>query len=213
MMEKWTDAISGWLIQNEVIEKEEREVYQYALYSAFISLFPLLMAMGFGMALGCVKQSILIVLPFAVIRKFSGGYHAKHAAVCLISSCMLLYLCLLLSFHVRSGWMLLCLTAGAGISLSCLSPIENENRLLDEAERSCYKRITRNLVLFFLLIAFLCSVFGFSQYGVCISIGLLLAAGLQLPFLWSVFKKTIFSKKQKNIDQTKQENVVWCKRD
>lgn len=111
------------------------------MYSILLSLSPLLLAIGFGIGMGCVGRSVMIIMPFVIIRKFSGGYHTKHAWSCLIWSCLLLVLCMVLSFHIKCGWVLALITVGAVRSLICFSPIDNENRVLSQEECGCYKMI------------------------------------------------------------------------
>ena len=146
-----------------------------------MSLSPLMMAVGFGIAMGCVRQSVMIVIPFAIIRKFSGGYHAKHSWTCLIGSCLLLFMCNVVSFHVRCGWIFAFITVWAAVSLMIFSPIDNENRVLSQEEHTLYKKITVILVVSFLLVDVLFAWLHLTRYAVCISIGIILSAGLQLP--------------------------------
>ena len=37
-----------------------------------------------------VVEGLLMILPFMLIRKFSGGFHLKSSTVCLVSSTLLL---------------------------------------------------------------------------------------------------------------------------
>lgn len=39
---------------------------------------PLILAGGVGVGLGSVKHGVALIFPFMVLRKFSGGYHAKN---------------------------------------------------------------------------------------------------------------------------------------
>ena len=48
----------------------DKELYSYAVYSILLSLSPLVIAIGFGICMGCVGQIITIIIPFAIIRKF-----------------------------------------------------------------------------------------------------------------------------------------------
>ena len=152
MMKKCADIIVDWLIGCSVVEKTEKELYSYAVYSLFLSISPLLLAIVFGIGMGCMRQSVLIILPFVIIRKFSGGYHTKHAWSCMIWSCLLLILCIILSLRVSCGWMLVFTTAGASVSLMYFSPIDNENRILSLEERIRYKKVTTILVVIFLIL-------------------------------------------------------------
>lgn len=120
-------------------------------------------------------------MPFVIIRKFSGGYHAKRARTCLISSSLLLVLCIILSFCIKNNWMLLVITILSAVSLVCFSPIESENRLLSREEQVSYKKITAIIVVIFLMIDLSLFLFHMHSCVVCISIGLILSAGLQFP--------------------------------
>lgn len=192
MIGKCAEMIADWLVNSEVIEKTDKELYSYAVQSFFMSVLPLMLAIVFGRCMGCVLRSAMIVIPFIFIRKFSGGYHAKHAWVCFICSCLLLFLCIVVSFYIRSGWLLAILTIGAVVSLICFSPIEHVNRELSPKEHKLYKKIAVILVEVFLIIDVLFFVCRLYTYSVCISIGILLTAGLQLPcILGKIYKNSV----------------------
>lgn len=188
MIEKCANIIADWMINCKVVEKTDKELYSYAAYSILLSLSPLALAIGFGICMGCVRRSVTVIMPFVIIRKFSGGYHTKHAWSCLIWSCLLLLLCIVMSFYIKCGWGTALITVGAAVSLVCFSPIDNENRVLDQEEYSRYKRITAVLVIMFLFMDTLLFAFRLYTYSICVSIGIVLSAGLQLP---RIFKKLV----------------------
>lgn len=175
-----------------ILYLHDRELYEYAIYSIFLTMSPLLLAIVFGYLFGAVWQSVLIILPFVVVRKFSGGYHAKKAGICLISSSLLLVLCIILSFCVECNWMLLFVTILSAISLMSFSPIGSKNRLLSRDEQVYYKKITAVIVVSFVIIDLLLFMFHLYASVVCISIGLILSAGLQYP---CILNKLICRKK------------------
>jgi len=191
MIGKCADIIAGWLVNCKAVEETDKELYSYAVYSILLSLYPLVLAAGFGICMGCVRQSIMIITPFVIIRKFSGGYHTKHAWSCLIWSCLLLLLCIVMSSYIKCGWGTALITLGAAVSLVCFSPIDNENRPLDQEEYSRYKRMTAVLAITFLFMDALLSAFQSYTYSICISIGIVLSAGLQLPCIFRKLVKNI----------------------
>ena len=140
MTKKCTNVIVGWLVRCDAIEEKDRELYQYAVYSVFLSTYPLLFATCFGVVIGEVERSIAIIIPFAVIRKFSGGYHTKNSWSCFLWSSLLLLLCIGLSIYARCGWFVIIVTVMAEISLIYFSPIDNENRKLSQEECKEYKK-------------------------------------------------------------------------
>lgn len=183
MIEKSTGAVARWLIKCGAVKEEDQELYCYAAYSFILSVSPLLLAVVFGLCLGCMKQSMVIVIPFMVIRKFSGGYHAKDLRTCLLCSSLLLLLCILFSRAAVCDWRLFAVTALAGISLAVCSPLENENRMLDSEEKSRYKKITTVFTAGFLLLGIVLYFMGLHSYTVCIFTGIILSAGLQIPVI------------------------------
>lgn len=158
-------------------------MYCYAAYSFLLAVSPLLLAAVFGLCLGCIKQSIVIVIPFMAIRKFSGGYHAKHLRTCLLCSSLLLLLCILFSQAAVCDWRLLAITMLSGISLAVYSPLENENRILESEEKCRYKKITAVFTAGFLFLGILSHFMGIHSYTVCIFTGIILSAGLQIPVI------------------------------
>lgn len=146
----------------------------------------------------------MIILPFVIIRKYSGGYHTKKAWVCLISSSLLLILCIGLSYCINCNWFLIIIMGLSAVSLVFFSPIENENRLLSKEEHICYKKIVAVIVVMFIVVDLLLFWFRLYTCVICVSIGLILSASLQLP---CILRKLLI----KWNDQNKQNNVVWCK--
>lgn len=193
-MERCIKKITDWLIRCDAVQEADRELYDYALYSIFLTLSPLLLAICFGVMFGAVWQSILIILPFVTIRKFSGGYHAKRASKCFISSSLLLVLCIALSFCINCNIMLMGFTVLSAVSLVHFSPLESENRLLSREEQLSYKNITAGIVTSYIFVDLLFVCFHLYECVICVSIGLILAAGLQIPCILKALS-------QKKIDQ------------
>ncbi len=180
-MEKSADLVVDWMIQCNVIDDEDRDLYRYALHSFFLLLLPFIYAGGIGFCMGNVKQGIALILPFMVLRKFSGGYHTKNLRSCILVSGFLLALCAIVSMQVKCDWRLAITTIIASISLIIFSPIDSENRRLDTDERKLYKKITVLYVIFFGLLDIILFLSGRYIYTICFSIGIQLAAGLQTP--------------------------------
>ncbi len=180
-MEHVLSLFSKWLIKHEAIKPNDRELYEYAIYSFLISIVPLVIFMVTSGAIGMLQEAMLIVVPFIITRKFSGGYHAKHAYVCLPASAGLLVICLYVVVHVRSSWILCTLFVIGGISIVINSPIDSENRKLSRDEMKEYKRMTCMIVTFNMLLYMVFIFFGAERYSICLAVSLMLTALLQAP--------------------------------
>lgn len=190
-MRYWTSKIVEWLINHDAIESGDKELYEYALYSLWLLVTPLFLAIIVGMCFGGVKEGIIIVMPFMLIRKFSGGYHAKHLWMCLTSSTLLLSLCVWISSYLKYDWKLAGIMAIAGIGLGYLSPIDHENKRLSNEEKKLYKKVTAILTGMSWGAALLFQILGQELYAVCISLGIMLTAGLQWPVILVRWLKTL----------------------
>lgn len=180
-MEQVTRLLSGWLVKHEAIKPGDRELYEYASYSFLISVTPLVIFLIAGGAIGMLPEGMLIIFPFMIIRKFSGGYHANHASVCLIVSTGLLGICLYVVTYADSNWILHTLTVAAGMSIVINSPIDSENRRLTETEMKRYRCVACLIVAVMITIYVVLAAFQMKHYSVCIAVSLILSALLQMP--------------------------------
>lgn len=87
-MKQLAGIMVSWLIRHEAIEKNQRELYEYAVHCLFLEMMPMLYAVIIGGIMGELSRSMVLVLPFMIIRKYSGGFHARSEWTCLLSSCL-----------------------------------------------------------------------------------------------------------------------------
>lgn len=184
-----TDKVTDWMIRCKVINESEKELYQYALYSAILQIIPLLLAGGIGFCFGSMRCGIIMILPFIILRKYSGGFHAKRLRLCLVGSSLLLFLCIFLCMRLVYRNILFFVTVVLAISLIQFSPIENNNRKLGLLEKKRYKKIIVISVTVFLITALILLWLNKDRYAICIFIGIQLTASLQIPCLFLKMKK------------------------
>ena len=65
--------IINWQIKSKAIKDDERELYEYALYSIVLLLSPAFISIAIGCIMGIPIYGVLMVIPFLFLRKFSGG--------------------------------------------------------------------------------------------------------------------------------------------
>lgn len=181
MNSKGSRGIVTLLIESGVIEASDRELYEYAIHSLWLLIAPLLLALVFGILMGAPWKAVLMILPFMAIRKFSGGFHAKHERTCLIVSSLLIMLGIYAAAHLEYGAVISICLMLAGISLIVFSPIDSEKRRLDDDEKIRYKVITAVMATVFAVLHLILLVLGLRSAAVCIAVGLILSAGLQIP--------------------------------
>lgn len=183
MIRELSSRIAKWLEHEGVISDEDKELFSYAVYSLFFDLMPIFIVTVLGIAFKMLGEGLLIIIPFMMIRKFSGGYHLNSPKLCIICSIMLLALAMGFSKVIISGGQISILTAFvvlAVISLCVSSPIDNDNRKLRKNEQLLFRKIVCILAVISLVIYLaMCEVTPI-QYTAAFGIGILLAETLQI---------------------------------
>lgn len=181
MISDYAERTVNWLIQQRVVKKEDKELYEYAIYNIVLTAYPIGITIIMGILMGVLKESMVTVLTFMLIRKFSGGFHARKPEICMIVSALLIFLCIKCIIFLNFSTGLLGVTLLAAVALLWFSPVDSENRRLEEGERLSNKRRTTVIILLLGVIAMLLYFSNQQQYVVCISVAIIWAFGMQLP--------------------------------
>lgn len=184
MIAKLSVMTVKWLLRAGAISENDRELYEYAAYSFLFSLLPLVLVMLLGGVSGMLLEGVLMIVPFMLIRKFSGGFHLQSSGVCFVSSTLLLsaFLFLIRLVTVKQSFVLLsCFAAAGAIQLFLCSPIDNEARRLSAKERTVFKKVARIMSALFLAVYIVLMAFGQSRFAVPVGAGIILTALLQIP--------------------------------
>lgn len=179
-------GVAEWLEKEEVVLSSEQALYSYAVYSLLFGLLPIFLAFVLGYLFRMFRESLLMILPFMLIRKFSGGYHLNDSKKCVTCSILLLSLALWvvkIFFVSQSTALLSSLVSLSSLSLWILSPIDNNSRKLTADERYIFRKITRVLSVIGLTAYQILHATAPKTYYVSIGVGIVLVAILQLPCL------------------------------
>ncbi len=192
-MRKMSVFVAGWLIKAKAILPQDKETYEYAVFCFLITFVPLALVMLIGGLLGIFFEAVFFVLPFMIMRKFSGGFHLKSNTACIIFSTFLISFFLLAVRYfivVDISLILTFVIATSFISLIIHSPIDSKERSLSDKEKSVFKKviIVMSFVIFAIYLSFLLN--GLMNVAVPIGFGILLTALLQVPCMPRVWRKT-----------------------
>lgn len=178
-MKRCAKKLSKWLYIQGTIEENDMELYEYGAYVLLINIVPLLLSLIVGSIMGFALNGVLFIMPFVLIRKFSGGFHAKRADVCFILSVVIISLGICLTKEITLGIPLHIIMIWSVISLILLSPIDSEKRRLKDAEKRRYKYVASGLAILFGVIYVILCIGGKDNYAVCIALSIALSSGLQ----------------------------------
>lgn len=157
MINNFCKKILSYLLERQILKKEDSELYEYSLKIFLQSIISILATTIIGIVFGMFKEYICFILVFIVLRKFTGGLHAKKYIYCLFSSIILTIVSLsaiklLQNNDYKSVFIFFTVTFL--LTIIILSPIESENKPLTSKEKKIYKFI----VCIMSLIIQLCAV-------------------------------------------------------
>ena len=174
-MESLTTKFVDMLINNNIIKKEDIEIYSYGFKEMIFIILNIITTLFIGIIFNKIFEIILFMIIYSVIRVYSGGYHARTKLKCYISSVlMLISICYILKLNLLQNKLLIVILTiiSSGVILA-LAPDPDENKPLDEIEIKVYtKRMIRNLIIV-LVILCITLIFNKINLSVCICISLI----------------------------------------
>lgn len=184
MIDKLSDGIVKWLTKEGAIAEDERNLFSYAVYSLLFGMFPVAVTIILGLLFDMPTEGFLMILPFILIRKFSGGYHLGSAKVCCVLSTALLFAAFLLMkmflfFH--GSYALLFLVLVASLCIVFLSPIDSDARKLSHKEIRVFKTVARLLAVVFCVVYIVLVILDKEAIAIPVGVGITIVAFLQLP--------------------------------
>ncbi len=186
MIDKLSAYIVSWLEKEGSVTGSEIELYRYAVFSFIWGLLPFAIVAVWGIIFNVLWESILLILPFMLIRKFSGGYHLSKPGICFAAASVLLGVAVWSIKSIDSTIGTTELTIAVILSVICIctfSPIDSDARRLTAKEIQVFGNIARAIAVIMLVAYIIFVSIGRHQIAIPIGVGIILAAGLQVPVL------------------------------
>ena len=141
---------------NSEIEKK-RKIYEYGLNVLYSSLTNIMSIIVIYTLIGYFREIVQLILYFAFLRTFTGGYHAKNRLSCFVifatlSGCVIWFsenISLINHIYELAFGLLLCV-----LIVSIFAPLDTSNKLLKEKQKKDYKQKSILIVLSQSLIIF-----------------------------------------------------------
>lgn len=153
-----------YLIENDLIEQDKLEIYQYGLHLLIKKIFYASFILAVGLWGDETCGIIFFLICYINIREYSGGYHAKtNFGCCICTICVTIFALGLQKVMKLLSDVLLIL-----IMLSCvciiwkLSPQEAVTNPLEEKQIVTYRKKTQKNAIIFVAI----SLLGYLEKGI-----------------------------------------------
>lgn len=182
MIKQFAGIITSFLVRDNVIDEEQKEIYQYGTEQLLINAITLCAICIIAISLEARSITVLWLLGFLPIRAVAGGYHADTPlrcnaltlAVYLINMSVILYL----SKTIITYKLLVVTLSVAFLGLLMFAPVDHKNRVLlneDYFQAKTRSRIIGILIISFCL--FVAIVIGpESKYSLSTTLGVLTAS-------------------------------------
>lgn len=174
MIITWTNWFLKILLEEQKIQKEELELYQYCVQTMLFQCFVYGLIILLAVSMDCFATTLFYYLGFLPLRYTAGGFHARTHKGCLLLSIgiywssMVLLACLSIQLEKY-------LAAGMGISILLIiwksAPIDHANRPFQKGELVYFRRKSLQAMLFVIT----CSLF-ISLLSVQLTLAILLGA-------------------------------------
>lgn len=178
--------LAKWLVRERVISEEDEELYAFAAFNFIFELIPFAIALLLGLMLSLFVESILMIIPLVLLRKFGGGYHLDSAWKCVTVSTAFLTVVMLILREILGSdaraYLTYVVTASV-LCICCCSPVDSEARRLSEAEKKLFRKIAVGLAIAWFAVYMICLLHNKYHIAAPVGIGIVAAALLQTPCL------------------------------
>lgn len=139
-MDKIAAYISQYLIKQNIIEKDEQELYEYGTILLLEGCLSILLCLYISNYFDSLFEGIFILIIFIPIRILGGGLHVNSYIFCLCLTCFTVIAILLIStFFEFNKNFLLFIALFSLITIKSLYPVEHPNRPVSQLENLLFK--------------------------------------------------------------------------
>lgn len=173
--------ITDWLIKSNVIQAQDRDLYEYACRSLVFLIAPFVIALVAGMVFRMVAESLLMAVPYVVLRSFCGGFHLKSIKMCLIVSTLSYLAIFSIGVFVSCDMFYYIAAIISTISIGVLSPIMSPDKKIDSRRILHFKLMAIVLSVIILIVILALFISHRGHFAKPLTLGMLLTAFLQWP--------------------------------
>lgn len=121
-----------WLSSEHAIGIQEENLFSFAIRSLIWGLLPVCFSSIIGLFLNMFIESLIMITPFMLLRKFTGGFHFQSAKVCLAITVVVLTCGMLLQklvLKANNSNMLTIIVALSTVIILIFSPIKSSSAM------------------------------------------------------------------------------------
>ena len=149
-LSKLAEKIAFFLLRKQVIEQEQTEICAYGMEVLIASLINGVLVLAAAVLLRVFWQTVLLLVPFMLIRSSAGGYHAKTHTGCM-AAVLIVYIAGVCAVKAIPAAALPSVTGAALLFstavLLSIGAVGHENRPVTDGELARFKKRARLLAV------------------------------------------------------------------
>lgn len=170
MKKRWSEKITDYLIVNETVLEEDRELYEFGIRETIAILQNLLCTVFIALLFGKIVETIYFLCAFIILRSFAGGFHASSELKCFICSIFLIVLVEHIFVLVSINKILMFCWIIANYIIISYAPIESKNKPISISERVNYRYRVRCILLVEAIVVFVQTIAVSIKMAIIISV-------------------------------------------
>lgn len=162
MLKKVAGRLFDLQCQRGILSDKERSLYEYAYVLLLSRIIIYSIILVFGIVTGTCQEILSFLLPFTILRQYTGGIHLEKSANCMIVSSIIVIGCgQYLATSPGMTVISVIVWTIAVVIIWVFVPVDTPNKKLDSVEKKVYGRRARIVLI---LEFFVACVLLFNRY-------------------------------------------------
>jgi accessory gene regulator B len=177
MIQRMSEAVASYIVKQGTIDEKDHDLYSYGLLVIVEKGLVILSSIAIAVILGTYVECGIFFLVFIPLRAYAGGLHLEKFWSCFLMSCAVLVSIMLLpKIIIVPVAISLPMTFLLLLYVYSMYPVENANRVIDEAEKRYFKSKLQQFLVIDFALSILVAVLGNDNYLEIIMLTLLCVA-------------------------------------
>lgn len=171
-MDSFVNRMLQLLLNEELIQFEEKDIYEYGLHIFFLKIIHVASILFFSIVFKNTIEILIFMTCYMVLRKYTGGYHAHTSISCLAISILMVFV-----IYYSNNFMIflvqLPIVIMSVMVICILSPIISINNPFDHEQIQHNRKYSIFLSILFFIFWVLAVIFGLPIFSTAITYSLL----------------------------------------
>ena len=186
MKKKFLNSSMELITKNKQYTEEQVEIMAYGLETIYLTVTKMIVIFATAFLLGIIKEMVILLITYNIIRSQSFGIHASKSIYCLISS-LIMFIggALICKYCVLPFWLVIGIALICNVCLLFYAPADTHKRPLVNAK----KRKKFKLASFSLGMIYTILIVVFKDYSIVnyLLFGMIEAVIMILPLTYKIF--------------------------